>query len=114
MKTTRTILPVYSVAGGDTNFEGLRFEGTNFLEVQIFFASLNKDDHKIRIQESTDGSDYVDSKDSAGNFLEITLLSSLTSDIIKVDDFNADYIRARFIEGTTGTGTITKINFLME
>ncbi len=114
MKTTKTIPTAYSVAGGDTNFEGLRFKGINFLEVQIIFASLNQSDHKIRIQESTDGVEYTDSKDANGDFLEITLSGSLTNDIIKVDDFNADYIRARFIEGTTGTGTITQINFLME
>ena len=78
------------------------------------FASLNQNDHKIRIQESLDGANYTDSKDNQGNFLEITLDSSLTGDIIKVDDFNADYIRARFIEGTTGTGTISTLNYLME
>lgn len=114
MKTKKTINPDYSVAGGNTNFEGLKFIGSSFLELQIIYTTLNKDDHKIRIQESTDGQNYTDSKDNQGNFLELTLSTSVLNDIIKVDDFNADYIRARFIEGTTGTGTISILNFLME
>ncbi len=114
MKTKKTISPTYSVAGGDTVFEGLRFKGNNFLELQIIYTTLNQGDHKIRIQESTNGENYTDSKDSQGNLLEITLSTSVLNDIIKVDNFNADYIRARFIEGTTGTGTISTLNFLME
>ena len=86
MKTTKTISPAYAVAGGDTVFEGFKFIGDNFLELQITFASLNKDDHKIRIQESADGINYTDSKDGSGNYLDIVLLSSLVSDIIKVDN----------------------------
>jgi hypothetical protein len=114
MKTKKTISPAYSVAGGDQVFEGLRFKGNNFLELQIIYTTLDEGDHKIRIQEGTNGQNYTDSKDNQGNFLEITLSTSVLNDIIKVDNFNADYIRARFIEGTTGTGTISTLNFLME
>lgn len=114
MKTTKTISPAYSVAGGDTVFEGFKFSGDNFLELQITFASLDETDHKIRIQESADGVNYTDSKDSSGNYIDIVLLSTLVSDIIKVNDFNAYYVRARFIEGTTGTGTISTLKFIME
>ena len=39
--------------------------------------------------------------------LIIYLLStSLTSDMIVATEMNLDYIRVRFVEGTTGAGTI--------
>lgn len=115
MKVRKSISPAYSVTGGDKIFEGLPFEGSSFLELQIFYTGFNKEDNKIRLQESLDnGNNYVDSKDSEGNFIEITLASANVSDVIKVNSFNGDWIRARFIEGTTGVGTISKINFIME
>ena len=114
MKTIESIFPAYSVAGGDKNFETIAYKGSNFLGVQIFYTSFSKGDNKIRLQESIDGAQYVDSKDANGNYIEIILATANASDMIKVDDFHAEYVRARFIEGTSGTGTISKINFLME
>jgi hypothetical protein len=111
MNTKKTILPGYSVAGGDTVFEGLKFTGTDFILIQVYHTTLNKTDHKIRLQESTDGVGYEDSEDENGNNIEMTLDQATTA-MMKFTNFNTNYYRVRFIEGTTGTGTISKINFI--
>lgn len=112
--TKKIISPAYSVAGGSTNFSAVQYDGNGFLGIQIFYTGFNKNDNKIRLQESIDGDQYVDSVDENGNNIEVTLSSSVTTDMINVSNFNADFIRVRFIEGTAGVGTISSIKFLMK
>jgi hypothetical protein len=114
MKHYTTILPAYDVSGGDTNFDTIAFEGNNFLGVQIYYTSLNQADHKIKLRESLDGVDFLDSEDSSGNAIEITLNNAVTSDIMKVYNFNTTYVGFSFVEGTTGTGTIDKLKIITE
>lgn len=114
MKTNKIQTVAYDVSGGDSSFDTLPFEGVNFLEVQFFYTSLNKADHKIRLQESVDGINFHDSKDSSGNTIEIIIDNSLTNDILKSYDFNTKFFRFQFIEGTSGTGTLDKLIIMME
>ena len=104
----------YDVSGGDSNFESLVFEGENFLGVQIYYTSLSQAHHKIKLQESLDGVSFLDSLDSSGNTIEITLNNSLANDIMKVYNFNTGYVRFSFVEGTSGTGTIDKLKIITE
>ena len=114
MKTYKTVTPDYDVSGGDYEFESFTFEGKSFFGVQIFYSSLNQADHKIRLQESIDGINFIDSKDDAGNYIEITLDNTIPSDILKIYNFNSGFVRPKFIEGTAGTGTIDTIKMLFE
>ena len=114
MKNYKTLTPAYDVSGGDSNFESLPFLGSNFLEVQFFYTSLNQTDHKIKLQESVDKVNFVDSIDSSGSPIEITIDNSLSFDILKINDFNTAYFRFQFIEGTSGTGTIDKLMIMSE
>lgn len=114
MKNFATITPAYDVSGGDTNFETIPFEGTNFLGVQIYYTSLNQSDHKIKLRESIDGVNFLDSEDSSGNAIEMVINNAVTSDILKVYNFNAGYVGFSFVEGTTGTGTIDKLKIITE
>ena len=111
MNKLHTILPAYAVAGGDRFFEGTKFTGTDFIQIQAYHTTLSKTDNKIRLQESTDGIGYEDSKDSNGNYIEMTLDQASTR-MMKFTEFNSNYYRCRFIEGTSGTGTISSINFI--
>ena len=114
MKSYKTLLPAYDVSGGDEDFEVITFQGMKSLIVQFYYTSLNQTDHKLRIQESLDGVNFLDSKDSSGSVIEITIDNSLSTDILKVYEFNTAYIKPQFIEGTAGTGTIDELKFLME
>ncbi len=114
MKNYTTLIPAYDVSGGDENFESIPFLGEKDLSIQFFYTSLNQADHKLRLQESQDGINFLDSKDSAGNTIEMTIDNSLSVDILKVYDFNTVYIQLQFIEGTSGTGTIDKLLIMME
>lgn len=114
MKTHKILEPNYDVSGGDKNFDSLVFDGENFLGVQFFYTSLNQSDHKFRLRESIDGVNFLDSKDSSGSTIEMTIDNSITSDVLKVYNFNTAYIELSFIEGTSGTGTIDKIKIITE
>lgn len=114
MKNYKTLTPAYDVSGGDKDFDSIAFEGKEFLEVQFFFSDLDESDHKLRLQESLDGNNFVDSKDSDGNTIEIVIDNALEFDILKVLSFNTVHFRFQFIKGTTGTGTIDKLKIMME
>jgi len=114
MKTQIILEPNYDVSGGDTFFEGQVFSGTKFLEVQLFYSSLSQADSKLRLQECLDGVNYIDSVDSSNSPIEITIDNTLTTDIVKVNEYNTAKFRFRFVEGTAGTGTIDKLMILME
>ncbi len=114
MKTYEKQNPAYDVSGGDTNFEKVQFSGVNFLGIQLFYTSLNQVDHKIRLQESIDGNNFVDSLDGNGNTIEMVIDNTLITDILNVAGFNTAFYRLQFIEGTTGTGIIDNIKYLME
>ena len=114
MKTIKTITPAYDVSGGDKSFDGVPYVGSENLSVQVFYTGFNKNDNKIRLQESIGGDEYVDSVDENEAYIEVTLASTLTSEMINVSGFRADFIRVRFVEGTSGIGTISQFNFLME
>ena len=114
MKNYKTLTTAYDVSGGDKNFDNVVFEGTNNLNIQFFFTSLNKADHKLRLQESVDGVNFVDSLDADDNIIEMVIDNTLTNDILDVIEFNTAHFRLQFIEGTAGTGTIDFIKILME
>ena len=114
MKNYETLTPAYDVSGGDENFTKVPFLGEKDLSIQFFYTSLDEADHKLRLQESLDGVNFLDSKDSAGNTIEMVIDNSLSVDILKVNDFNTAYIRPQFIEGTAGTGTFDKLLIMME
>ena len=114
MKNFKILTPAYDVSGGDTNFETVPFEGDNFIGVQIYYTSLNQADHKIKLRESLDGVNFLDSEDADGNTIEMTINNAIASDILKVYNFNTGYIGLSFVEGTTGTGTIDKIKIITE
>jgi len=114
MKTYNEQAVNYDVSGGDANFDSLVFEGNNFLAVQFFYTSLNQADHKIKLQESIDKINYVDSLDSSGSAIEMTINNALANDILKVYNYNTVSYRFQFIEGTAGTGTIDKLIIVTE
>lgn len=114
MKTTTVQTPEYDVSGGDKNFDSLTFEGSNFMGVQFYYTSLNQTNHKLRLQESLDGVNFLNSMDSSGNNIEITIDNSIATDILKASDFNTKYFRFQFIEGTAGTGTFDKLIIVTE
>ena len=114
MKNYTTLTPAYDVSGGDKNFEKVPFLGNKDLSVQFFYTSLDESDHKLRLQESLDGVNFLDSKDTAGNTIEMVIDNSLSTDILKVQDFNTVYFSLQFIEGTAGTGTFDKILIMTE
>lgn len=114
MKAKTIQTPAYDVSGGNTNFDIVPFEGNSFIAVQFYYTSLNQANHKLRLQESIDGVNFLDSLDSSGNNIEITIDNSIATDILKAFDFNTSYIRFQFVEGTTGTGTFDKLNIVME
>ncbi len=114
MKTYKEINPNYDVSGGDTFFESFPFEGKEFIAIQLFYTSISQADATIRLQESIDGVNFIDSKDSSGSNIELTIDNSLTSDILKAFDFNTANIRFRYIEGTAATGTIDKLKIMFE
>lgn len=114
MKSYKTLSTAYDVSGGDENFETLSFLGINFLAVQFFYTSLNQADHKLRLQESIDGVNFLDSVDSGGSAIEITIDNALSTDILKIFDFNTVFYRFQFIEGTSGTGTLDKLMIVTE
>jgi hypothetical protein len=114
MKTYKIIEPNYDVSGGDTSFESIEFAGIKYLIIQFYYTSLNQIDHKIRLQESLDGKNFVNSLDSCGSNIEITINNAISTDILRVIDFNTAYFRLQFIEGTSGTGTIDLLKIMME
>lgn len=114
MKTYKTQIVAYDVSGGNEDFDSLVFEGREFLAVQLYYTSLNQSNHKLRLQESLDGVNFLDSLDSSGTTIEITIDNSILTDILKVNDFNTKYYRFQFIKGTTGTGTLDKLIIVME
>lgn len=114
MKTNIEQAINYDVSGGDAEFEGVVSSGKDYISFQIFYSNLNQADHTIRIQECLDGVNYVDSVDAAGDYIEIVLDNTLTNDIIKIVNFNTNNFRCRFIEGTSGTGTIDRIKVMTE
>ena len=114
MKEIKEYTIDYDVSGGDENFEAIPFTGDKDLALQFFYTSLDEADHKIRLQESLNGVNFLDSVDSSGSTIEIIIDNTLDNDILKVSDFNTGFIRFQFIEGTTGTGTIDSFKILME
>lgn len=114
MKELKVLNPAYDVSGGDHAFESDTFNGEYIIGVQYFYTSLNQADHKIRLQESFDGVNYVDSVDSSGSTIEMTIDNSLSVDILKAYDFSTRFYRFKFIEGTTGTGTIDTLKIFTE
>ena len=104
----------YDVSGGSVDFEKMVFEGSEFLGVQINYTSLNQSDSKIRLQESIDGLNFVDSIDGSGSLIEITLNNTINSDIINVSNFNTLFFRLKFIQGTTTAGTIDSFHILTQ
>ena len=114
MKNYKNQIVAYDVSGGDSNFDSIPFDGKTFLAVQLFYTSLNQADHTLKLQESLDGVNFIDALDTSGTAIELTIDNSLTTDILKVYDYNTAHIRFQFIEGTTGTGTIDKLMILSE
>lgn len=115
MKTNIAQTPAYDVSGGDENFENFVYEGNGDIICQFYFTSLNKADHKIRLQESLDNVNFIDTKDSSGNVVEMIINNSLTNDILRyTEEFNSNFARFQFIEGTAGTGIIDKLKILMQ
>ena len=114
MKKYNIIEPGYDVSGGDTFFDSFTFEGRDFFAAQIYYTSISQADAVIRLQESLDGVNWLDSKDSAGNDIEITINNVISSDILKIFEFNTGFVRLRYIQGTAATGTIDKIKLLFE
>lgn len=114
MKTYKTIELNYDVSGGDESFDSVEFTGSKDLIVQFYYTSLNQADHKIRLQESLDGINFLDSLDTSGNVIEITIDNSISTDILKIRDFNTAHFRLQFVEGTAGTGTIDSLKIMME
>ncbi len=114
MKSYKTLTPAYDVSGGDENFEGIAFNGENHLVAQFYYTTINQVDAKFRLQESLDNVNFLDSLDSAGNTIEMTIDNSISTDILKVSDFTSAYIRFQYIEGTAATGTFDKIKIMME
>lgn len=106
--------PAYDVSGGSTNFDKVSFLGSRFLSVQIFYTSISVSDAKIRLQESLDGVNFVDSKDESGNTIEMVLNNALTNDILCVVDFNTAFFRLQYIEGTAATGSIDSLKMMFE
>ena len=105
----------YDVSSGDKDFDDFVFEGVHDIILQFFYTALNKADHKIRLQESLDGVNFINSKDSSGALVEITIDNSLTNDILRYTlEFNTKFARFQFIEGTAGTGTIDKLIIMTE
>jgi len=114
MKIYNTLEPAYDVSGGDANFDSIPFEGKTFIGVQFFYTSISQADATFRLQESLDGVNFIDSQDSSGSDIELTINNTISTDILKAFDFNTGYIRIRYIEGTAATGTVNKIKFLFE
>jgi hypothetical protein len=114
MKTNITQELNYDVSGGDTVFDSVEMNGQTYISFQIYYTSLDQADHKIKIQESLDGVNFIDSVDSSSNIIEITLDNTITNDILKIVHFNTNYFRAAFVEGTAGTGTVDKIKIMTE
>jgi len=115
MKTSETQIVNYSVAGGDTNFDSFVYTGQRDIVVQLFYTSLNQADHKLRLQKSLDGVNFLDAKDGSGTTIEITINNAISTDILEaINSFNTKFARFQFIEGTAGTGTIDKLLILME
>lgn len=114
MKTNIEQAINYDVSGGDAEFDSTLSHGRDYVSFQIFYSNLNQADHKTRIMESLNGVDFIDSVDAGGNAIEIILDNSRTSDILKIVNFNTNYFKVRFIEGTPGTGTIDNIKIMTE
>lgn len=105
----------YDVTGGTTEFGRLPHEGEGImLELQIFYTDLSQNDNKIVLQDSLDGINWHDAEDSSGTVMDVILLKAAKTAMLRIVGFSSKYIRAKFLEGTTGTGTIDKIMYMMQ
>ena len=106
----------YDVSGVEATFDSIVCSANEGdISIQFYHSDLNKADHKLVLQESSDNVNFVDSKDQSGSTVEIVIDNTLSNDILRVaKSFNVPYARLKFVEGTTGTGKINNFKIMME
>lgn len=104
-----TELTAYDVSGGDKEFSVHNFDGNDTLLIQAFHSSFTQSDCKIQLLDSLDGVNFTIVKDSGGNNVELVMIKTDSTTMLRVINFTSPFYKVKYVEGTGNTGTLDKL-----